>query len=83
LGRRASGIACTARQYQQDRSGCGASAPGPRPRTSEQIVAEAHALLQARGLAGGPALFVGHSFGGYNTRLMRARHPELVQGLGE
>eukprot|EP01051_Picozoa_sp_SAG22_P014195 SAG22_NODE_1687_length_3809_cov_11.008356_2_plen_342_part_00 len=70
------GRACFARSL-------GLSAPGPGPRTSEQIVAEAYALLEGAGLTADPAglVLVGHSFGGYNGRLLRARHPGLVRAL--
>jgi len=63
-----------------DRAGLGYSDPGPRPRDSRRIVAELHALLQHARLPG-PYILVGHSFGGFNTRLFAYTYPEEVAGL--
>lgn len=63
-----------------DRAGLGKSDPGPKPRSSERIVAELHELLKrARVLP--PYVLVGHSFGGLNARLYAARNPDEVVGL--
>src|SRR5882672_10428638 len=61
-------IATRTQVCSYDRAGFGYSEPGPWPRDSKQIVAELHALLKAADLAP-PYVLVGHSFGGYNTRL--------------
>lgn len=50
------------------------------PRTSERIVEELHTLLQNAGEQK-PFLLVGHSFGGFNTRLYASRYPQEVAGL--
>lgn len=76
-------VAKVTRACAFDRSGCGLSMPGPDPRHSEQIAAEAFALLDAARLTDTPEglVVVGHSFGGYNSRMLRSRHPELIKGL--
>ena len=74
-------VAAVTKTCSFDRSGCGLSAPGPGPRTSEQIVAEAYALLDQAGLTANPVVVVGHSFGGYHARLLRARYPALVAAM--
>ena len=63
-----------------DRAGYGWSDPGPSPRTAAQAVEEMQALIEAAGWAG-PFVLLGHSFGGFDTRLFAARHPALVAGL--
>lgn len=76
-------VAKVTRACAFDRSGCGLSMPGPNPRTTEQIAAEAYALLEAAKLTGTPEglVVVSHSFGGYNSRMLRSRHPDLIKGL--
>ena len=63
-----------------DRAGYGASDSGPFPRTSSQISAELHTLLQNAG-EHPPFVLVGHSFGGYNVRVFNGRYPDEVVGL--
>jgi pimeloyl-ACP methyl ester carboxylesterase len=63
-----------------DRAGYGWSDPGPRPRTSQQVVAELRALLRQAKLEP-PFILVGHSWGGLNVRLFASQHPEEVAGL--
>ena len=63
-----------------DRAGYGWSDPGPSPRTSAQAVEELAALIDAAGWQG-PFVLLGHSFGGFDTRLFAARHPGAVAGL--
>ena len=63
-----------------DRAGYGWSDPGPSPRTSAQAVQELEGLIEAAGWQG-PFVLLGHSFGGFDTRLFAARHPESVVGL--
>ncbi len=68
-------LACT-----YDRAGYGWSDPGPRPRTSQQVVAELRALLRQAKIEP-PFILVGHSWGGLNVRLFASLHPEGVAGL--
>jgi pimeloyl-ACP methyl ester carboxylesterase len=63
-----------------DRAGYGWSDPGPKPRTSAQMVTELHTLL-ANGGVEPPFVLVGHSLGGLNIRLYTARYPGQVAGL--
>ena len=60
--------------------GMGYSDPGPRPRTSEQIVRELAALLDRSGVPG-RVIFVGASIGGWNVRLFASTHTERAAGL--
>ena len=73
-------IAEFARVCSYDRAGLGWSDPGPKPRTSQQIVKELHRLLTKADIQS-PYVLVGHSFGGYNVRLYASQHPEEVVGL--
>ncbi|HEX8763555.1 MAG TPA: alpha/beta hydrolase [Candidatus Acidoferrum sp.] len=73
-------VAKFARVCSYDRAGYGWSSAGPRPRTSEQIVKELHALLAASGEKG-PFVLVGHSFGGYDVRVYAGKYPADVAGL--
>ncbi len=63
-----------------DRAGMGYSDPGPTPRTSGQIANELAALIKNSGITS-PAVLVGLSFGGYNTRIVASKRPDLVAGL--
>ena len=63
-----------------DRAGYGWSGPGPKPRTSLQIVKELHALLAAAGEKP-PYVLVGHSIGGYNVRVYAGQYPAEVAGM--
>ncbi len=73
-------VAQFARVCTYDRAGYGWSDPGPRPRTSAQIVAELRTLLH-RASVPGPYVLVGHSDGGYHVRLFASRYPDEVAGL--
>ena len=55
-------------------------ADGPRPRTSEHIVRDLHALLANAGIRP-PYVLVGHSLGGLNVRLFATRYPSEVVGM--
>jgi pimeloyl-ACP methyl ester carboxylesterase len=67
-------LAKSNRVCSYDRAGLGWSDAGPRPRTSQQMVKELHALLQAAGVPG-PYVLVGHSLGGFNVRLYAHQYP--------
>jgi pimeloyl-ACP methyl ester carboxylesterase len=51
-----------------------------QPRTSPELVAELHALLQAAEVPG-PYVLAGHSMGGFMARLYAATYPDEVVGL--
>jgi pimeloyl-ACP methyl ester carboxylesterase len=63
-----------------DRAGYGWSSPGPKPRTSMQVVKELHALLAAAGEKP-PYVLVGHSLGGYNIRVYAGQYPAEVAAM--
>jgi pimeloyl-ACP methyl ester carboxylesterase len=73
-------VARFARVCQYDRAGMGASAPRPRPRTSQHMVDELRALLRAAGVPP-PYVLVGASFGGLNAQLFASEHPREVTGV--
>ena len=56
------------------------SDPIDQPRTTPEVVAELHALLQAAELPG-PYVLAGHSQGGFMARLYASTYPEEVVGL--
>lgn len=76
----ARGISAFSQVCTYDRGGYGWSDPGPRPRTSQQVVAELRALLRQAKIEP-PFIVVGHSWGGLNARLFASQHPEEVAGL--
>ena len=63
-----------------DRAGMGYSDPGPTPRTSGQIANELVELMRRSGISR-PAILVGTSFGGFNTRIVASEFSEEVAGL--
>lgn len=63
-----------------DRAGYGWSDPGPKPRTSEQIVQELHVALNRAGIKE-PYILVGASFGGHTVRLFAKHYPDEVVGI--
>src|SRR5687768_3684140 len=63
-----------------DRAGRGTSDPAPVPRTSEDMVADLHALLQNANVPR-PYILVGNSLGGFNARLFAHKYPDEVAGL--
>lgn len=73
-------IAKFARVCSYDRAGYGGSDPGSMPRTSLQIARGLHALLRNAGEMP-PYVLVGHSFGGYNVRVLNGLYPDEVTGI--
>jgi pimeloyl-ACP methyl ester carboxylesterase len=69
-----------ARVCSYDRAGDGWSELGPHPRTLRQIVYELHTLLDKAGVKP-PLILVGHSYGGWLTRLYASTYPSDVAGL--
>jgi len=63
-----------------DRAGRGKSDPAPKPRTSEDMVADLHPLL-ANAHVPGPYILVGNSLGGFNARLYTHEYPDEVVGV--
>ncbi|MCA9876945.1 MAG: alpha/beta hydrolase [Thermomicrobiales bacterium] len=84
------GVANATRVCTYDRPGTYASVgeedfpsrsdPIAQPRTSVEVVAELHALLQAAEVPG-PYVLAGHSLGGFFARLYAATYPDEVAGL--
>lgn len=56
------------------------SDPVPQPRTVPVMVEEMHTLLQVAGIPG-PYVLVGHSNGGFQSRLYASTYPDEVIGL--
>jgi len=73
-------VAAMARVCSYDRAGAGWSELGPRPRTMRQQVWEMHALLEKAGEKP-PYVLVGHSYGGWLTRLFAETYRAEVAGL--
>ncbi len=73
-------VAQFTRVCSYDRAGFGWSDPGPRPRTSGQIVKELHTLLM-KARVSPPYILVGASFGGHTARLYTSRYPAEVAGI--
>ena len=73
-------VAQFTRVCSYDRAGFGWSDPGPRPRTSGQIVKELHTLLM-KARVNPPYILVGASFGGHTARLYTSRYPAEVAGI--
>src|SRR5262247_688470 len=74
------GVAKFARVCSYDRAGDGWSELGPHPRTFRQIVYELHTLLDKAGVKP-PLVLVGHSYGGWLTRLYVSTYPTDVAGM--
>ncbi len=74
------GIAKFTRACSYDRAGYAWSEAGPKPRTTQQIVQELHALLRTAGVDP-PYVLVGHSFGGLNAQLYASHYLEEVSGM--
>lgn len=73
-------VAKLARVCSYDRAGLGRSDPAPTPRTSADVAADLHALLEAAGERG-PYVLVAHSFGALHARAFTAAHPDSVAAL--
>ena len=72
-------LSATDRGCSYDRAGLGLSQPAPKPRTTDDQVADLHKLLTAAGLTP-PYVFVGHSSGGWNVMVYAGKHPDDVAG---
>jgi pimeloyl-ACP methyl ester carboxylesterase len=62
-----------------DRAGIGRSAPAPGLPTLDRQVDDLASVIT--GLAAGPCVLAGHSWGGILVRMLAFRRPELVAGL--
>ena len=73
-------VAKFARVCVYDRAGLGSSEPDVQPRTTQQMVADLHALLTKAEIKS-PYIMVGHSWGGMNVRLYASQYPRDVVGM--
>jgi pimeloyl-ACP methyl ester carboxylesterase len=73
-------VAKFARVCSYDRAGFGWSEAGVRPRTSQQLVKELHALLGNAGVQA-PYVLVGHSIAGIHAQLYAGQYPDEVAGM--
>lgn len=73
-------IATRTRACSYDRPGMGYSDPSPHPPTAGNVVRDLHALLERAGIRGALVL-VGHSLGGFYTKVYAATYPRQVAGL--
>ncbi len=73
-------VAQVTRVCTYDRAGLGWSERGPLPRTGRRLAHELHQLLTRADIPG-PYILVGHSFGGFVTRLYRKEHPRDIVGM--
>jgi biopolymer transport protein ExbB len=73
-------VAGITRACTYDRAGLGYSGPGRKPRTSDRMALELHALLVAAQVPP-PYVLVGHSAGGLNVRLFAEDHRDEVAGM--
>ena len=73
-------VAAFTRVCAYDRAGVGKSDAGPKPRTSQQMVAELRTLLRNAQIEG-PYVLVGHSLGGLNVQFFAAQYPGEVAGM--
>lgn len=75
-----SDLSSLTRVCSYDRAGLGWSERGPSPRTGRQIAKELHTLL-TRARVSGPYILVGHSIGGFVTRLYHESYREDVVAM--
>jgi pimeloyl-ACP methyl ester carboxylesterase len=73
-------LAAEHRVCAYDRGGLGWSDRSPLPRTSRNMVAELHTLLQSAGVEP-PYVLVGHSLGAFNVRVFAGAYRDEVSGL--
>jgi len=73
-------ISKIAQTVTYDRPALAWSDPGPMPRSLEQDVYELHVLLQ-KAKINPPYILVGHSLGGFISRLFEKKYPDEVKGL--
>ena len=62
-----------------DRAGLGGSAPAPGPAVIDRQVGDLASVIT--GLAAGPCVLAGHSWGGILVQLLAFRRPDLAAGL--
>jgi pimeloyl-ACP methyl ester carboxylesterase len=74
------GVSKFARVCAYDRAGMAWSDSGVRPRTSQQVVTELHALLGNAGVRA-PYVLVGHSIAGIHVQLYASQYPDEVAGV--
>jgi pimeloyl-ACP methyl ester carboxylesterase len=74
------GVSTFTRACWYDRADLGWSESGPDPAWGDQAARDLHALVERAGIAR-PILLVGHSFGGYVSRLYYRAHPGEVAGM--
>jgi pimeloyl-ACP methyl ester carboxylesterase len=75
-----SAVESTVRVCSYDRGGYGWSDPSPAPRTSATIAQELRTLLRNAGERP-PFILVGHSLGGFNSRVFTHEYLDEVAGL--
>jgi pimeloyl-ACP methyl ester carboxylesterase len=73
-------VAAFTRVIAYDRAGRGGSDPVATPRSSADVVADLHCLLERARIAG-PYVLVAHSYGSYHVRLFAHRYPSEVAGV--
>ena len=73
-------VAKTTRVCAYDRAGLGRSDKAALPRTSRDVAADLHLLLEKAGIQP-PYVLAGQSFGGMNVRMFTHLFPDTVAGL--
>jgi pimeloyl-ACP methyl ester carboxylesterase len=72
-------LAAHVRVVAYDRAGLGGSAPAPGLATIDRQIDDLTSVIT--GLAAGPCVLAGHSWGGILVQLLAFRRPDLAQGL--